>query len=626
MNKPYHLFCFLLFAISFSISLKTYAQGCQPYLPPSDTYQAKTHDAKVDVGWYAEWTDRFGEKLPAALTPLEKWEHPYMKKKYASEMHEDSYASDVSNMPGPGMNGTKVQYFHSLQKGKGFSGMCPSFAFIDDTTIVTLSFGRANTTLLLLDVAEDISILDEMAIPGRGSSALDLAKKANRMALFRDTSGGAYFYLSDNNRIYIPGSNNNILRVQVENRKFNKKDLRSINIQEQILAGSLIDPSMADKGQLNVLTAILPDSKGNVWFTSKYGIIGLIHREDKFNNSDCPKVYASFIGFFGARTKIKKIFGKEINDLSELSFYQEGKNLTPELRKEFIDEISHDSDTREEIQNSFSISEDGIFLISNFALYKLFFNEETKQIEMDPKWEETFKKGDLIYDNDLSFKPGHLNNGGGTTPTLMDNRFVAIGDNDTSQINICIYDQETGELVFRHKLFEDGASACENSIVAYKNSYVIANTYGYLDPFKTNDTPGGIMRFDYNESKGNFELNSSWPAAGLFDPKTATPKLSAGNGLIYVYNRSDDDFNGHNDWQLTAVDFRTGYRVFYIRPYFDKKQFKDNVGLILRAGALGNKNYDRKVFNNIWATYAFGPNNSIYIGAYRGFLKFSSDD
>ena len=136
------------------------AQGCQPYLPPDDPYQAKTHLAQVDVGWYPEWKEKYGEKLPDALKPLIKWDHPFMKKKYASEMHEDSYASDVSNMPGPNMNGTKVQYFHSLQKGKGYSGMCPSFAFIDDTTIVTLSFGRANTTLLLLDVANDIQILD----------------------------------------------------------------------------------------------------------------------------------------------------------------------------------------------------------------------------------------------------------------------------------------------------------------------------------------------------------------------------------------------------------------------------------------------------------------------------------
>lgn len=624
IHKPTAFLNGLAILLLLVLSHNSRAQGCQEFIPDDDTYNVKTHYANVDVGWFPEWVERFGQKLPEPLPPLEKWDHPYMKKKYASEMHEDSYASDVSNMPGPSPFGTKVQYFHSLQKGKGFSGMCPSFAFIDDTTIVTLSFGRANTTLLLLDVANDIHILDTMAIPGRGSSALDLAKKENRMALFRDTSGGAYFYLSDNNRIYIPGSNNNILRIEVIDRKFQKQDMKSINIQEQILAGSLVDPSMANKGQLNVLTAILPDSKGNVWFTSKYGIIGLIHRNDRYNNTDCPKVYATFVGFFGAKTKIKKLFDKEIEGLSDLKFYQEGKSLTPELRKEFIEEISNDPDTREEIQNSFSVSEDGVYLVSNVALYKLFFNEETKRIEMDPKWKETFRTGALIYNNDFSFKPGHLNNGGGTTPTLMDDRFVAIGDNDTSQINICIYDQETGKLVFRHKLFEDGKSACENSIVAYKNSFVIANTYGYVDPFKTNDTAGGIMRFDYNESKGSFEVNDKWPAAGHFDPKTATPKMSAGNGLLYVYNRSDEDFNGHNDWQLTAVDFRTGYRVFYIRPYFEKKQFKDNVGLVMKS-ALGTKNYDRKVFNNIWATYAFGPGNSIYIGAYRGFLKFSSD-
>ena len=622
----YHNYHSILITALFILSSAnpTWSQGCQSFIPENDKYVAKTHNTKVDVGWFPEWEERYGQTLPDPLAPLAKWEHPYMKKKYASEMHEDSYASDVSNMPGPGPKGTKVQYFHSLQKGKGFSGMCPSFAFVDDTTIVTLSFGRANTTLLLLDVGEDIHILDTMAIPGRGSSALDLAKKANRMALFRDTSGGAYFYLSDNNRIYIPGSNNNILRIEIEDKKFQKKDMVSINIQEQILAGSLVDPSMANKGQLNVLTAILPDSQGNIWFTSKYGIIGLIHRSEKYLDTDCPKVYATFIGFFGAKTKIKKVFGIEIEGLSELKFYQEGKSLTPELRQEFIDEISHDPNTREEIQNSFSISDDGVYLVSNFALYKLFFNEDTKRIEMDSKWASTFKKGDLIYGNDFSLKPGHLNRGAGTTPTLMDDRFVAIGDNDTSQINICIYDQETGALVFRHKVFNDGASACENSIVAYKNSYVIANTYGYSDPFKTNDTAGGIMRFDYNESKGTFELNDSWPAAGHFDPKTATPKLSTASGMIYVYNRSDDDFDGYEDWQLTAIDFRTGYRVFYIRPFFEKKQFKDNVGLIMKAGALGNKNYDRKVFNNIWATYAFGPNNSIYIGAYRGFIKFSS--
>ena len=102
--------------------------------------------------------------------------------------------------------------------------------------------------------------------------------------------------------------------------------------------------------------------------------------------------------------------------------------------------------------------------------------------------------------------------------------------------------------------------------------------------------------------------------------------MSTAAGVIYVYNREEDSPDGYNNWQLTALDYETGRKVFYIRPIFEKGEFKDNINFIMKAFALGNKNYDLKVFNNIWATYTFGPNNSIYIGAYRGFLKFSSDE
>jgi hypothetical protein len=35
-----------------------------------------------------------------------------------------------------------------------------------------------------------------------------------------------------------------------------------------------------------------------------------------------------------------------------------------------------------------------------------------------------------------------------------------------------------------------------------KNTFIVANTYGYVDPFVANETPGGMMRFDYDETKG----------------------------------------------------------------------------------------------------------------------------
>jgi hypothetical protein len=284
-----------------------------------------------------------------------------------------------------------------------------------------------------------------------------------------------------------------------------------------------------------------------------------------------------------------------------------------------------DPESREEIQNSFSIGPDGVYIVSNIALYKFRFNDDTKMIEMDPNWEQTFSEtNDLIYPNDGEQKKGQLNNGSGTTPTLMDDRFVVIADNDAHQININIFSQEDGRLVSRHKVFKYDSSACENSIVAYRNSLLIGNTFNYIDPFKENETSGGINRFDYNAETNKFELREDWPAE-FIDGQTATPKMSTETGLIYVYNREEFADDGHNDWQLTAIDFVTGRKVFYIRPVFEKGEFNDNINFLMKAFALGNKNYDQKVFNNIWATYTFGPNNSIYIGAYRGFLKFSSD-
>ena len=615
-----HSIAILLFLFPFM----TYGQNCNVIPAPYEAkFKAQVKFAHVDANWYPEWKKAGNTSYPDPLPLLDRWEHPYMKNEFAAAMHEDSHASDVSNLPGPTMNNVEVQYFQSRMKGKAFSGMCPSFAFLDEHTVVTPSFGRASTTLLILDIEDTIKILDTLLIPGRVNSALDLAKKENRMKLFRETYGGAYFYLSNKNRIYIPGANNNILRVTIEERKFRKNAIEVINIQEQILAGNTVDPEIAGNDVLNRLTALMPDHKGNIWFTSKYGIIGLIHRTDKYMDTPCPKVYASFIGFFGVETKVKKMFHKDLESMKDIPYYTDDMSFSPELKKAFREKFALDPETREEIQNSFTVGKDGVYIDSNLAIYKLFFNEKTKRIEMDPIWAETFKKGNLIYDNDHTRKPGHLNRGTGTTPTLMGDDYVIIGDNDTSQINLVVYAQETGELVFKQKIFEPNGSAVENSMVAYKNSIIIGNTYGYVDPFSANETTGGIIRFDLVD--GKFVQKKDWPAAGHFDPKTATPKMSAANGMIYVYNRSDTSYNGHLDWQLTAIDYRMGYRVFYLRPYFDKKVFKDNAGLISKSFSMGNKNYDRKVFNNIWATYTFGPNNSIYIGTYRGFIRFKSD-
>ncbi len=605
-----------------------FAQPCnKKFTAPQSEFDYITQFARYETGWYDEWLDHTeGKKvLPESLPLQKKWEHPYMKYGYSAAMHEDSHASDVSNLPGPLPENVEVQYFHVLQKGGDFSGMAPTYTFIDDSTLVTLSFGRANTTLLLLDIKDTIKVLDHISVPGRGNSALELAGKKGRSKIFSNTAGGAYSYLSGKDRIYIPGANNNILRVKITDRKLEKDNVQSVNLKEQVEAGNLVDESISDKDALNLLTALMPDVEGNIWFTSRQGVVGLIHRDEE-TDEGCPKVYATFVGKFGLKDKIDRYFPEHYSNDEEFAMYQNMENISPELRKKFRDQFMLDAKTREEIQNSFSVGKDGVYIVSNFSLYKLRFNEQKKEIELDPAWAKSFSKGDLVYENDRQIKPGHLNAGSGTTPTLMGDDYVIIGDNDTSYINVCVYSQKTGELIFKHKLFDDLAGgAVENSIVAYNKSFVVTNQYGYTDPFKLNETAGGIMRFDFNDKLKNFELHKNWPQSGLYDCKTATPKLSAASGMIYVYNRSDEDWDGHHDWQITAIDFKTGLRVFYIKPYFLKGEFDDNIGLIMKWGSMGTKNYDRKVFNNIWGTFTLGPGNSFYIGAYRGFIRISSD-
>jgi len=593
---------------------------------PADFHFTVQH-AKLETGWYDEWLEYTGGKkiLPEPLPPQEKWGHPFMKPgEYPSAMHEDSYASDVSNLAGPLPENVTVQYFHVLQKKGGFSGMCPAFDFVDDTTVVTLSFGRENTTLLLLNVTDTIYVLDQIEVPGRGTKVMELMGKKGREKMFHNTAGGAYSYLSDKNHYYIPGANNNILRILIKDRKFDKEIIESTNIKNQIEAGDIINEHLTEQDKLNLLTALMPDIHGNIWFTSRHGIVGLIHRHEQ-TEEGCMKVYASYIGFFGSIEKINKHFHTHFKSFSDLEKYRKVESYTPEFEEKFKEVFMIKDETREEIQNSFSVGKDGVYIVSNYALYKLRFNHETKEIEMDPKWVETFTEGELVYSNDREVKPGQLSNGSGTTPTLMDDRFVAICDNDSLQVNLCIYSQETGKLISKHKLFTNAGAAVENSVVAYGNSFIVANTYGYLDPFKANNTPGGIMRFDYNEEKGVFEQVKNWPASGYYDCKTATPKLSTPTGMLYVYNRSEEPYNKYYDWQITGIDFRTGLRVFYIKPYFEKGSFGDNINFILKWGSLGSKHYDRKVFNNIWGTFTFGPGNSFYIGAYRGFVRVFSE-
>jgi hypothetical protein len=353
----------VIFTATFLVATIVHGQGCKTFTPPPSEYEADPIFTHVEAGWFPEWLEQQGEVYPQSLEAQEKWLNPYMKVAFASSMHEDPYASDVTNLPGPTMDNLNVQYFRVREKADGFSGMVPSYAFLDENTLIAPSFGRATTTLVIIDITDTLKVIDRLPIPGRGNTALELAGKKGRLKIFKDTSGGAYFYLSDKNHVYIPGTNNAIIRVTIEDRKFVKEDIQYIDLESQILGGSLKDEGLDEKDALNKLTSLVPDKEGNIWFTSKYGIIGMIHRTDKFEGSDCPKVYSTLISQFGALPKIEKYFGQKLDSedqVEALRMLKETGEFTPEVRIAFREQFQVDPGTREEIQNSFSINEDAV--------------------------------------------------------------------------------------------------------------------------------------------------------------------------------------------------------------------------------------------------------------------------
>ncbi|MGD8606346.1 MAG: hypothetical protein PVH21_03560 [Myxococcales bacterium] len=604
--------------------------GCYLYETKDKKFRYESQHAIVETRWYDEWTSLRGETLPDPLPAPKHWIHPKLPRLYASTMHEDSLETDVSTDPGPIPSQVAVEYFHVLEKGAKFSGMSPFYTFLDDHTMVTISFGRNAAMLLIVDVSGDSKVLDYVALPGRGAGALELAHQSARMAMFRDTSGGAYSYLDAKGNVYVPGADNTIIRIPIRKRRIAHDQMALIDLERDIEEGDWIHSAMQHPE--NHITALMPDAQGRVWFTSKFGVVGVLDVDE--DSDDCPSVYLASICYFSLSSKIQHYFGDDLppgaHDFIE-RVERDEKNGTllhdlATLREEAVKVFGarwNADEPFEQIQNSFAVGPDGIYIVSNIALYKLRFNDDEKRIEIDPQWARSYALGHLVYDNDEKVKPGHLNAGSGTTPTLVDHRFVAIVDNAPSQVNLNVFRQNDGTLVSKLPLFEPGRGAVENSVVAYGDSLVVGNTYGYVDPFAENDTAGGIMRFDYDEAKAQYSAREGWPAAGHVDAKTATPKLSTAHGLLYIYHR-DMEQPDYHDWQLTALDFRTGRRVFSIKGYFTDAGFGDNVSGILERRTLGKQYYGRKVFDNIWGTFSFGPHNSVFLGTYRGFVRISS--
>jgi hypothetical protein len=253
-----------------------------------------------------------------------------------------------------------------------------------------------------------------------------------------------------------------------------------------------------------------------------------------------------------------------------------------------------------EIENSFATDKHrGVYIATNHKLYRFVARRSGA-----PRitWQVT-------YPNSGEHKIGQVDDGTGTTPTVMHGGYVNITDN-ADPMDVVVYRTavKLRHRVFRHHrwrrvrrrrmvckvpVFSKGASATENSIIVAGRSMIVENNYGYHDPTDVENgklTAPGLARVDINRAGRGCHL--VWTNTSERAP-TVVAKLSIADGLVYTYTK---DPGQHDPWYWTALDFRTGHTVF--------KQ--------LSGTGLG--------YNNNYAGIALARTGTAYLGTLGGMV------
>jgi hypothetical protein len=346
-----------------------------------------------------------------------------------------------------------------------------------------------------------------------------------------DPSGGAYFCLDNHDRAIVATHNHTVKIIRFSDDRCEFELVREYDLSDHVVPKQLPE---RDK-----VGSVLPDWEGRLWYVTRYGMVGVVDPDSG-----------------------------EINTL--------------EL-------------TGEEIQNSFTVGEDGVYIISDYAMYR-FHADEDGAVVQDWRTE---------YDRGTHRKVGMINHGSGTTPNLFGD-MVAIGDNADPRMNILFLERSSGELVCSIPVFDEDLSCTENALIGLARegsngteySVIIENNYGYKNFGSVSNgksTVGGVTRIDaLPDGSGGYICKEIWESDEI--SCTPVPKLSMGNGLIYLYTKEPRP-DKIDAWYFTAVDFETGETVFKV----------------LTGTGPG--------YNNNYAPLTLGPDGMAYVGTLNGMIS-----
>jgi hypothetical protein len=470
---------------------------------------------------------------PATATPVAGTapeQHPYLAPAGRSGMHGDGHSSDTHPFPGPLGREPEVTSRRMAPVG----GECATVTFDAGGRLVTVCGTLAGFRLKLLDPVT-LKVLAEHRLPQRPSTIEGITRLSPH-TIFKDTSGGAYFYLDDVDRAVLADSQQHLLRIAHRRQVTGEWRFEVVDdwdLSSRVPHDCVRWRDLVPNGECDAVTSVMPDWDGRIWWVTRHGRVGTLD----------PVT---------------------------------GAVRTAQL-------------AGEEIQNSFSVARDGVSIVSDHALYGFRAAADgTPEIV----WRQPYDRGSGV-------KPGSVNQGSGTTPTLLGDAYVAITDNADDRMNLLVYRRgaevpAAERLVCRVPLFTSGRSTTDNSVIGWGNTMVVENNYGYenvTSPTFGRTVVGGATRVDLRPDGSGCDIVWTSPVRS---PSTVA-KLSTANGLLYFYAK-EPHRAGIDAWYLTAVDLRDG-RIRWQR--------------LTGTGP----SYD-----NAWAPVTLGPDGTAYVGVFNGLV------
>jgi hypothetical protein len=461
--------------------------------------------------------------------------HPYMAFE-GGGLHGNAYNSDVHITHGPiGKNMQVVTRRVSPTPG----GVCPTITFDKNGLLVAMCASFAGFEINLFE-PHTLNLLASHRLVTRPST-FEALVKFNLDYIFLDTSGGSYFYLDNEDRAVLADANQIVQRIahrkkadgQWEFYVTDSWDMKAVAPHDCFDINNWFP-----KGECDPITSVMPDYQGRIWWVTRHGRVGTVNPQ---------------------------------NGQIDVHHFE-----------------------GEEIQNSLSSDKDGMYVITDYALYNMVADANGKPVIL---WREPYLRSN-------QYKYGNINSGSGSTPTLMDDdrgrKYVAITDAGDDKTGLVVFRREAdvagSRQICRVPLFGDKGSAVEISPIGWGRSIVVKNDAGYRSAFHgTSEAtiPGGIMRIDIRPDDSGCDVVWTSPER----VPAVVNKLST-NGLLYYYSFEEQP-DGENAWYFIALDFVSG------KPFY--KQF-------IGAG---------QAFDSNWGSPAIAKDGAVYMGIFKGIVAIS---